>query len=101
MAAKAKPTKHKGGRPKVMVKRESHVKVRMMAADRLLVNDKAEAAGMRLSDCIRLSARSAKALKFLPGLHPMTQILRMPAGLANNLNRLAHQEGILTTVGRF
>ncbi len=89
--------KHKGGRPKVRVRRETHVKVRLTATERFLIAAKAKEAGMRLSDWIRAAARAAKVVARLKPED--LQIMRMLAGLANNLNqltKLAHRDGILT-----
>jgi len=89
--------KHKGGRPKVKVRRETHVKVRMTATDRFMIAAKAKDAGMRLSDWIRAAARAAKVVARLKPED--LQIMRMLTGMANNLNqltKLAHRDGILT-----
>jgi hypothetical protein len=89
--------KHKGGRPKVRVRRETHVKVRMTATDRFMIAAKAKDAGMRLSDWIRAAARAAKVVARLKPED--LQIMRMLTGMANNLNqltKLAHRDGILT-----
>jgi hypothetical protein len=58
---------------------------------------KAKDAGMRLSDWIRAAAKAAKVVARLKPED--LQIMRMLAGLANNLNqltKLAHRDGILT-----
>lgn len=97
MIAKAVKPRHKGGRPKAKVKRESHVKVRMTATDRFMVNAKAKDAGMRLSDWIRAVARTTKVVARLTPED--MQIMRMLTGLANNLNqltRLAHRDGLFS-----
>ena len=89
--------KHTGGRPKVKVRRETHVKVRMTATDRFMIAAKAKDAGMRLSDWIRAAARAAKVVARLKPED--LQIMRMLTGMANNLNqltKLAHRDGILT-----
>ena len=89
--------KHKGGRPKVRVRRETHVKVRLTATERFLIAGKARDAGMRLSDWIRAAARAAKVVARLKPKD--LQIMRMLTGMANNLNqltKLAHRDGILT-----
>ena len=96
-SVKTDKPKHKGGRPKVRVRRETHVKVRMTATDRFMIAAKAKDAGMRLSDWIRAAARAAKVVA---RLRPEDlQIMRMLTGMANNLNqltKLAHRDGILT-----
>jgi hypothetical protein len=89
--------KHKGGRPKVKVRRENHVKVRLTATERFMMAAKAKDASMRLSDWIRAAARTAKVVARIT--KEDAQVLRMLAGLANNLNqltKLAHRDGILS-----
>jgi hypothetical protein len=89
--------KHKGGRPKVRIRRETHVKVRLTATERFLIAAKAKDASMRLSDWIRAAARAAKVVARLKPED--LQIMRMLTGMANNLNqltKLAHRDGILT-----
>lgn len=96
-SANADKPKHKGGRPKVRVRRETHVKVRLTATERFFIAGKAKDAGMRLSDWIRAAARAAKVVARLKPED--LQIMRMLTGMANNLNqltKLAHRDGILT-----
>lgn len=96
-SGKTDKPKHKGGRPKVRVRRETHVKVRLTATERFLIAGKAKDAGMRLSDWIRAAARAAKVVARLKPED--LQIMRMLTGMANNLNqltKLAHRDGILT-----
>lgn len=91
------PNKHKGGAPKKKVKRETDIRIRLTAAEKFLIENKAKAAGMRASNWIRAAAKSAKVIPRLTA--PDLEILRMLAGLANNLNQLtrkAHQEGLLS-----
>jgi len=97
LSVKTEKTKHKGGRPKVKVRRETHVKVRLTATERFMISARAKDAGMRLSDWIRAAAKAAKVVARLKPED--LQIMRMLAGLANNLNqltKLAHRDGILT-----
>jgi len=97
LSVKTDKPKHKGGRPKVRVRRETHVKVRLTATERFMISAKAKDAGMRLSDWIRAAAKAAKVVARLKPED--LQIMRMLAGLANNLNqltKLAHRDGILT-----
>jgi hypothetical protein len=97
VSANTDKPKHKGGRPKVRVRRETHVKVRLTATEHFLITGKAKDAGMRLSDWIRAAARAAKVVARLKPED--LQIMRMLTGLANNLNqltKLAHRDGILT-----
>lgn len=97
LTVKTEKPKHKGGRPKVKVRRETHVKVRLTATEHFMISARGKDAGMRLSDWIR---SAAKAAKVVARLKPEDlQIMRMLAGLANNLNqltKLAHRDGILT-----
>jgi hypothetical protein len=97
LPAKTDKPKHKGGRPKVGVRRETHVKVRLTATERFMISTRAKDAGMRISDWIRAAAKAANVVA---RLKPQDlQIMRMLAGLANNLNqltKLAHKDGILT-----
>jgi len=97
LSVKTEKPKHKGGRPKVKVRRETHVKVRLTATERYMISARAKDAGMRLSDWIRAAAKAAKVVARLKPED--LQIMRMRAGLANNLNqltKLAHRDGILT-----
>lgn len=97
VTVKTEKPKHKGGRPKVKVRRETHVKVRLTATERFMISARAKDAGMRLSDWIRAAAKAAKVVARLKPED--LQIMRMLAGLANNLNqltKLAHRDGILT-----
>jgi hypothetical protein len=92
----AKP-KHKGGRPKVSIKRESHAKIRLTATERLVYDKRAKDAGMSLSDFVRAAIKSARVIARL-SVEDM-KIIRMMTGLANNLNqltRLAHRDGLLS-----
>jgi hypothetical protein len=97
LSVKADQPKHKGGRPKVKVRRETHVKVRLTATEHFLIKTKAKEAGMRISDWFRAAARSAKVV---PRIKPEDRnILHMLAGLANNFNqvtKLAHIGGLLS-----
>lgn len=91
------PTKHKGGAPRKKVKRETDIRIRLTAAEKFLIENKAKTAGMRASNWIRAAAKSAKVIPRLTVAE--LEILRMLAGLANNLNQLtrkAHQEGLLS-----
>jgi len=62
-----------------------------------MIAAKAKEAGMRISDWIRLAARTARVVARLKPED--LRIMRMLAGLANNLNqlvKLAHKEGLLS-----
>ncbi len=97
LSGKPDKPKHKGGRPKVRIRRETHVKVRLTATERFMIAAKAKDAGVRLSDWIRAASKAAKVVARLKPED--LQIMRMLAGLSNNLNqltKLAHRDGILT-----
>lgn len=88
--------KHKGGAPLKPVKRESGIRVRLSASERYLIGEKATNAGMVLSSWFRAAALNAKVVARLKP--DDLRLLRMLAGLANNLNqlmKLAHKDGIL------
>jgi hypothetical protein len=53
--ATGKP-KHKGGRPKINVRREVQVKVRLTATEHFMIGERAREAGMRISDWFRAAA---------------------------------------------
>jgi hypothetical protein len=81
--------KHKGGRPKGKVRRDQVLRIRINAAELFLIRSKAREAGMRASTWIRQAAKSAK---ISPRWTPeQMQVLRVLAGMANNLNQLAKQ----------
>ncbi|MDO3645296.1 plasmid mobilization relaxosome protein MobC [Mucilaginibacter sp. L3T2-6] len=89
--------KHKGGRPKASIKRESHAKIRLTATERILYNGRAKDAGMSLSDFVRDAIKSARVIARL-SVEDM-KLMRMMTGLANNLNqltKLAHRDGLLS-----
>jgi hypothetical protein len=93
--------KHKGGRPAKKIKRSRDIRVRLTETERFLIDQKAKEAGMLPSAWFR---RAAIRAKVLARLTPQDlRILRMLAGMANNLNqitRLAHVEGLLSVQKR-
>ncbi len=92
-------SKHKGGRPKINVRREVQVKVRLTATEHFMIGARAKEAGMRISDWFRAAAKAARVIARLKPED--LQIMRMLAGMANNLNqltKLAHRDGLLTVV---
>ena len=96
MPVTSKP-KHKGGRPKIKVRREVQVKVRLTATEHFMIAGRAKDANMKVSDWFRAAAKAARVIARLKPED--LQIMRMLAGLANNLNqltKLAHKDGILT-----
>src|SRR5260221_775767 len=89
--------KHKGGRPKVNVRRELHIKVRLTATEHFVIAARAKKAGMKISEWFRTAAKAARVVVRLKPED--LQIMRMLAGLANNLNqltKLAHRDSLLT-----
>ena len=86
----------KGGRPPKKVKRESQLMVRLTETERFLIETKAREAGMKPSAWFRQAAKKARVIA---RLNPEDAgLLRMLAGMANNLNQLthlAHTEGLL------
>jgi hypothetical protein len=81
--------KNKGGRPKGKVRRDQILRIRINAAELFLIRAKAREAGMRASTWIR---QAAKAARIAPRWTPeQMQVLRVLAGMANNLNQLAKQ----------
>lgn len=81
--------KNKGGRPKAKIRRDQTLRIRINATELFLIKAKARDAGMRASTWIRQSAKSAKiAPRWTP---EQMELLRMLAGMANNLNQLARQ----------
>ena len=96
MPVTGKP-KHKGGRPKMNVRRELQVKVRLTATEHFMVAARAKEAGMKISDWFRAATKAARVVARLKPED--LQIMRMLTGMANNLNqltKLAHRDGLLT-----
>ncbi|QRR01599.1 plasmid mobilization protein [Dyadobacter sandarakinus] len=93
--------KSRGGRPPKKVKRSSQLMVRLTETERFLIDSKAKDAGLKPSAWIRQAANKAKVIARLsPG---DASVLRMLAGLANNLNQLmrfANMQGLLHDVTR-
>jgi len=89
--------KHKGGRPRINIRREVHIKVRLTATEHFMIAERAKDANMKISDWFRAAAKAARVIARLKPED--LQIMRTLAGLANNLNqvtKLAHKDGILT-----
>jgi len=92
-----KPYNPKGGRPPKKVKRESQLMVRLTETERFLIETKAREAGMKPSAWFRLAAKKARVIARLKPED--AGLLRMLAGMANNLNQLihlAHTDGLLS-----
>jgi len=89
--------KHKGGRPRLSIRREAHIKVRLTATEHFMIVGRAKEAGMKISDWFRAAAKAARVLARLKPED--LQIMRMLTGMANNLNqltKLAHKDGLLS-----
>jgi len=89
--------KHKGGRPKIAIKREAFIRVRLTATEHFVIAGRAKDAGMKISDWFRSAARAARVIARLKPED--LQIMRMLTGMANNLNqltKLAHRDGLLS-----
>lgn len=81
--------KNKGGRPKLKVRRDKELRIRMNSNELFLIRSKAKDAGMHVSTWIRQAAKTARiAPRWTP---EQMQVFRMLFGMANNLNQLARQ----------
>ena len=81
--------KNKGGRPRLKVRRDKELRIRINTNELFLIRSKAREAGMHTSTWIR---HAAKAARIAPRWTPeQMQLLRMLTGMANNLNQLAKQ----------
>lgn len=89
--------KPKGGRPKKAVSRNAVMVVRLTPAEKLQIESRAKAAGIKPAAWFRNAAKSA-VIK--PRFTPEEMgYLRSLAGLANNLNqlvKLAYRNGLLS-----
>ncbi|MBB6129412.1 plasmid mobilization protein [Mucilaginibacter lappiensis] len=97
ISIKSDRPKHKGGRPRLKVRREKEMKIRLTATEEFLIKAKAREAGMRSSSWFRAAAKNARVMVRLKPEE--MQLLRMLSGLANNLNqltKLAHTNGIIS-----
>jgi hypothetical protein len=91
-----KTAKNKGGRPELKTKKDTSINVRMTRLERILIEQKAKQAKLSATAWFRKAAKRAK-------IHPRIteedmKILRVLAGMANNLNqltKLAHTYGFL------
>lgn len=85
------------GRPKKTIKKSDMLMVRMSPTERLLIENKSKAAGMKPSEWCR---KAAKGAKVVPRFSPEEMSwFRSLSGLANNLNQLthlAHVSGLFT-----
>ena len=102
MESEERHIKHKGGRPKKAVKKETVTAVRFTKIEYVVVKQKASKAGLRISAYIRQMAVNGKVIPRIN--EEQSHFVRQLAGMANNLNQLAkkaHQEGLLTAMLQF
>jgi hypothetical protein len=95
MISEERQTKHKGGRPKMLVKKESATGVRFTKSEYFIVKHKAEKAGLKISGYIRQMSITGRLMQRLN--EEERQFVRQLVGISNNLNQLtkkAHQAGI-------
>lgn len=88
--------KHSGGRPKKVVKREAATGVRFTKAEYFIVKQKANKAGYRITQYIRIMALEGQVIARLNPTEK--ELIPQLIGMANNLNQLtkkAHQESLL------
>ncbi len=95
-------TKHRGGRPRKMVRREITKGIRFTKVEYFVVKEKASRAGTSVCFYIREMALQGKIMARLN--EEERQFVRQLIGMANNLNQLAkkgHEEGFLRAVMLF
>ena len=93
-----KPAKKRlPGRPKKGIKKSEILMIRMTPTERLLIENKAKSAGIKLSEWFRKASKSAVIVpRFSTEESAWYRVL---TGVANNLNQLthlAHVEGLLS-----
>ena len=91
--------KHSGGRPKKTVKRLAATGVRFTKAEYFIVKQKAEKAGYRITQYIRVMSIKGQVIARLSPLEK--EMIPQLIGMSNNLNQLAkkaHQAGLLTAM---
>ena len=76
------------GRPKKNIRRSEFLMVRLTPTERILIESRAKNAGLKPSEWFRKAAKSTKV--FPRFTVEETGWFRMLAGVANNLNQLAH-----------
>jgi hypothetical protein len=99
MISEAFKIKHKGGRPKKVVRREIIKGIRFTKAEYYVIKQKASKAGTKVCFYIREMALQGKIISRLNDEERL--FVRQLIGMANNLNQLTkkgHQEGLLTAV---
>jgi hypothetical protein len=94
--------KHSGGRPKKVIKRESVTGVRYTKAEYFIVKQKANKAGYRITQFIRIISLEGQVIARLSKTEK--EMIPQLIGMANNLNQIAkkaNQAGILTAMLHF
>ena len=94
--------KHKGGRPKKLVRREINKGIQFTKAEYYVVKQNALKSGKQVCFYIREMALQGKIISRLNEEERL--FVRQLIGMANNLNQLTkkgHQEGLLTAVLMF
>ncbi len=81
--------KNKGGRPKLPVRREREMKIRLSNKEEFYIKTKAKQAGMQTSTWFRVAAQNARIVPRLSAED--RSLMHMLVGMANNLNQLAKQ----------
>lgn len=97
-----KEEKHSGGRPKKVIKREAATGVRFTKAEYFVVKQRANKAGYRITQYIRLMALEGQVIARLNPTEK--ELIPQLIGMANNLNQLtkkAHQESLLKALLHF
>lgn len=91
--------KHRGGRPKKGIRREAATGVRFTWTEYLIVKQKAESAGYKLTQYIRAMALQGHVIARQNG--PKKELIPQLIGIASNINQMAkkaHQEGLLNAL---
>lgn len=83
------PIKKKGGRPPSTQKRDQQITVLLSKLEKLVIQKRAEKAGLNLSDYSRQIVLTGKAQARLTAAENET--LNQVARLGNNLNQIAHK----------
>ncbi len=99
MAIEQPARKHKGGRPRKAVKRESKLGFNATPVERLVIQEKAKRSGLRIADYLRDIAMQGK-VRPKPSPEEL-KLHRDLTGAANNLNQLvkeAHKQNLAVMV---
>jgi hypothetical protein len=94
--------KHSGGRPRKVTRRESVTGVRYTKAEYFIVKQKANKAGYKITQYIRIMSLKGQVIARLNETEK--EMIPQLIGMANNLNQLAkkaHQAGMLTALFHF